>query len=90
MKDDIAKYEDEGKTGKDLERLKDEMIIQKQIAMVLSKQSVIQEKINLLIMSPSTDELSRLKEMFQNLVSQRTLLVELTGMISEGKLGDEF
>jgi len=90
LKDDIAKYEDEGKTGKDLERLKDEMIIQKQIAMVLSKQSVIQEKINLLIMSPSTDELSRLKEMFQNLVSQRTLLVELTGMISEGKLGDEF
>jgi len=90
LKDDIAKYEDEGKTGKDLERLKDEMIIQKQIAMVLSKQSVIQEKINLLIMSPSTDELSRLKEMFQNLESQRTLLVELTGMISEGKLGDEF
>jgi len=90
LKDDIAKYEDEGKTGKDLERLKDEMIIQKQIAMVLSKQSVIQEKINLLIMSPSTDELSRLKEMFQNLESQRSLLVELTGMISEGKLGDEF
>jgi len=87
LKDEIAQYEDEGKKGADLERLKDEMRLQRQISMVISKQSVIQEKINTL--PTGSQEYIRLKEMFQILESQRTLIEELASMISEGKFGND-